>query len=90
MNETELPPTFLSGGQKSPTADGMDPLPSQEDPSPAGEPSSAVEAVRYLFLSRELRRLGQVEAADRWQAKAVAWLGRVSPTGESKGEAFSL
>ena len=41
------------------------------------EPTSAVEAVRYLFLAKELRRLGQAPAADRWQAKAIAWLARL-------------
>ncbi len=41
-------------------------------------PTTAVEAVRYLFLAKELRRLGQTHAADRWQAKAMSWLERLS------------
>jgi hypothetical protein len=40
------------------------------------EPTSAVEAIRYLYLARELYRLGQVQAADRWHAKAMVWLDR--------------
>ena len=47
----------------------------------AEEPANAVEAVRYLFLAKELRRLGQTQAADRWQAKAAAWLNRLSASG---------
>ena len=42
------------------------------------EPSTAVEAVRYLLLARELRRLGQEAAAERWQSPANAWLERFS------------
>ncbi len=42
------------------------------------EPSTAVEAVRYLLLARELRQLGQEAAADRWQSQANAWLDRFS------------
>lgn len=36
---------------------------------------SAVDAVRCIFLARELRKLGHVEAAERWEAQAGDWLG---------------
>lgn len=49
-----------------------------QDSADIAEPINAVEAVRYLFLAKELRRLGQGHAADRWQAKATAWLQRLS------------
>ena len=56
---------------------GADPMPHALELSEIEEPASAVEAVRYLFLAKELRRLGQDSAADRWQAKAMAWLARL-------------
>ncbi len=40
------------------------------------EDISAVEAVRCVFLARELRKLGQTEAAARWEARAAAWIRR--------------
>lgn len=46
------------------------------------EPSTAVEAVRYLLLARELRQLGEEAAADRWQSQANAWLERFSNVGD--------
>ena len=56
-----------------------DPLPHPLLESPEiAEPTTAVEAVRYLFLAKELRRLGQAQAADRWYDLAVAWLERFS------------
>jgi hypothetical protein len=42
------------------------------------EPTNAIEAVRFLLLAEDLRRLGQSRAAERWQAKAQAWLAHLS------------
>ena len=60
-----------------------EPAPDPPLPADAEEPSSAVTAVRCLFLAMELRRLGQPHAADRWQAKAMSWLERLSTPGDA-------
>ena len=39
--------------------------------------SSAIGAVRCLYLARVVRRLGHQRAADRWNARAMRWLERV-------------
>jgi uncharacterized membrane-anchored protein len=39
--------------------------------------SSAVDALRCLYLAREAERRGEHEAARRWQEKAGPWLGKL-------------
>ena len=41
---------------------------------------SAVDAIRYVYLARELRKQGLAEAAQRWEARAAAGLHRIQPT----------
>ena len=81
MDHTKLAPCEL-GATNSEAHKPLPVRPSTTAGSPESpeipEPATAVEAVRYLFLAKELRRLGQADAADRWHAKAVAWLGRLS------------
>lgn len=81
MDHTKLAPCDLTPPSR---AEGPH-LPNGADPTsdPTGsvgikEPTTAVDAVRYLFLARELRSLGEAQAADRWQAQATAWLERLS------------
>lgn len=83
MDQTKLAPYDL--GPTDSVADGspISAEPSVQPGSADDKAVSAVEAVRYLFLAKELRRLGQSQAADRWQAKATAWLQRLS-SGESE------
>jgi len=40
---------------------------------------SSVEAVRCSYLARATERAGHHEAARRWQAKAVEWMGENPP-----------
>jgi hypothetical protein len=41
-----------------------------------GEPRTAIDAVRRLYLARVAEREGHREAAQRWQAKADLWMTR--------------
>lgn len=63
---------------ESPLPDGVEAASDVSSIADPSEPITAVEVVRYLFLAKELRRQGQPLAADRWQAKAMAWLERFS------------
>ncbi len=40
--------------------------------------NSAVDAVRCLFLHKELQHLGHKAAGGRWRDKAMSWLEQVS------------
>lgn len=82
MDQTKLAPHDFNPIHRR-TDDRLPTIP-ESTPTPqvtpdVEEPASAIEAIRYLFLARELRGLGQTHAADRWQAKATAWLARISP-----------
>ena len=39
--------------------------------------TSAVDAVRCLYLAREAQRRGEHEAARRWREQAAPWLARL-------------
>ena len=38
-----------------------------------GEAKSAIDAIRCLYMARILRKDGQTEAAERWEARALGW-----------------
>ena len=39
--------------------------------------TSAVDAVRCLYLARETQQRGEHEAAQRWRDRAAPWLARL-------------
>jgi hypothetical protein len=41
---------------------------------------SPKDVIRYVYLARELERLGDHESAQRWQGKAEEWLARQAAT----------
>ena len=56
-----------------------------------GEIGTATEAIRGMYLARLMRQTGDIEAAQRWQAKidrwlrrhSAAWRCRITPTSAS-------
>ena len=41
--------------------------------------TSPIEAIRCFYLSRHASRIGETDAARRWNDKALQWLGHTRP-----------
>lgn len=52
------------------------------------EPPTAVDVIRCVWLARTAARRGDHESAQRWQAKADAWLNRKSPAARANPPGF--